>query len=372
MKLAYVTHTVSPDLHEFMLGSLGDEMTKRGHEVHIITPSMGELPSNDDVIKVWRLPSLDLNLLPGGTNYPLFARGSLKEVIKRIRPDVIHAQSHLFLTTRESIGVASGLGIPSVVTVHGFSVNRDLLTNSLQRTYLGTIGRNLLRKATTVHCLSETERDSVLRLQPRANTVVIPNGVDTNMFKPSEAKDESRVVWVGRMVPEKGLKQLLSALDLVTREFRDLNVVFIGDGPLRGYLEEGIRKRNLGRKCTLLGTTSRQVVASVLSQSSIFVMPSLSEGMPYAMLEAMASENAVIASDLPTIREVIEDHSTGILVPPQDHVRLAEAMCECLDDAGSSRRLAANARKRVIGGYSLSIFFDRISSLYLGLRRDHN
>jgi glycosyltransferase involved in cell wall biosynthesis len=370
MKLAYVTHILSPDLQiPYMIGTLGHMMMRLGNEVDIMTSSIGDPPMVTGGLRIWRMAAFDLKFITRGTEYPLLPIHLVKRTLEIIRPDILHAQSHLFLTSRSSIGAAADLGIPSVVTVHGFSVNRSEIVNLLQRLYLNSAGRDLLGKATVVHCLTKNERSAVLRLQPRAKTVVIPNGIDTTLFKPSEMKEDKKVAWVGRMIPEKGLIFLLDALILVSKEFKDFNMVFVGDGPMFEYIASYVRRHGLEKNCHLLGLLRRQVVAEILATSSVFVLPSLSEGMPYAILEAMASENAVISSDLPTIREVIDDRADGILVPPGDKVALANALCECLADPAFSKKLARNARKKVLFEFSLPTFVDRISGLYARLQQ---
>jgi glycosyltransferase involved in cell wall biosynthesis len=279
----------------------------------------------------------------------------------------VHAQSHLFLTSYGSIRAAANLGIPSVVTVHGFSANRGLIVNGFQRVYLNTIGRDLLHMATVVHCLSKQERSAVLELQPKANTIVIPNGVDTAFFKPAKSKDENLVAWVGRMVPEKGLEYLLRALSMISRDFKDLNMVLVGGGPLFSHVVEYVRRHDMESNCHVVGWLQRRAVAEVLGRSSIFVLPSLSEGMPYALLEAMACGDAPIVSALPTICEVVEDKRNGILVPPRDSGALAEQLAVCLSDRSYCEKIGTNARNRIERSYQFEQSVERLSSVYAGM-----
>jgi len=166
------------------------------------------------------------------------------------------------------------------------------------------------------------------------------------------------------MVPEKGLLYLLRALTTISKDFKTLNMVMLGGGPMFNQVREYVRIHGLERNCHVVGPYPHGAVAEVLGRSSIFVLPSLSEGMPYALLEAMACGNASIVSALPTIREVVEDKKDGILVPPQNSEALAEQLANCLSDNSYSRRIGANARDKVEKSYQFQQYVERLSSVY--------
>lgn len=191
---------------------------------------------------------------------------------------------------------------------------------------------------------------------------VIPNGVVTDRFPPKGTDPGARapvgwpaggptVVAVGRLVPAKGLDVLIDAWRSVSNRFPDARLVLVGDGPLRAATEKRIHELQADDRIHLLG--ARSDVPDLLRHADVYVSASRTEGMSNALLEAMCTGLAIVATRVGAAEDVIEDRKSGILVDPEDPRALADAMTRLLSDPELRARTADAARKRAIERFSI-------------------
>ena len=204
----------------------------------------------------------------------------------------------------------------------------------------------------------------------------IPNFIDFNIFSPvPESKktlmknnmrfENIRVVtFSGRFVRRKGIKILLEAWKTVMDKFTDAQLILLGDGPLLPKMKRTTEDLGMNSLVNFRGHVHS--VTDFLHITDIFVLPSLQEGMPNSLLEAMACGLPVIASRIGGVVDVIEDGKNGILFEPGDVSGLAYAMIRLLNDNELRKTLGVEARKRIEEGFSI----DRISGEYIGLYRE--
>ena len=149
------------------------------------------------------------------------------------------------------------------------------------------------------------------------------------------------------MVPEKGLEHLLLATSLIVKDVPDVRVQLIGDGPSMQELKALANHLGITQNCIFVGWKNEMEVASLLSKSSVFAFPSLSEGLPKAVLEAMACGNAIVGSDLEQIREIVGQGREGFLSAPTNHRKFANDLLTCIQDEALSRQVGAASRRLV-------------------------
>jgi glycosyltransferase involved in cell wall biosynthesis len=175
---------------------------------------------------------------------------------------------------------------------------------------------------------------------------IIPNGVDIERFT-AEGRDWSTasILSVGRVVHQKGLDLGLMAL----ADLQDLAWEWriVGDGPQAAHLREILKREGLEDRVEFLGWAGAAELAAEYRRASLFVFPSRHEGMPNALLEAMASGLPVIASQIAGNEELVVPGETGILVPPDDPDALREALRWLLVDESARERMGLAARRRV-------------------------
>lgn len=182
--------------------------------------------------------------------------------------------------------------------------------------------------------------------------VTVPNGVVPRGPGPGRVAARHRlglgpavpvVITVGRLVAQKGHRDLIDAVPVIRRDHPDVTVVIVGDGRLRGPLEDRARRRGVSEAVRLVG--HRDDARALLDAGDVFALPSLEEAMPMAALEAMDAALPVVATRVIGTTEVVQDGVTGRLVPPHDPEALAAALSELLDDAGLRRRLGRGGRQ---------------------------
>jgi glycosyltransferase involved in cell wall biosynthesis len=206
---------------------------------------------------------------------------------------------------------------------------------------------------------------------PRERLFVIPNGVEMARYASSDARAATRadlglapdarlLIVVAKLFAQKGHAVLLDALGSVALRAGDV-VLLVGEGPEREHLERVARDRGL-RAVRFAG--NRPDVPALLAASDLFVLPSLWEGLPMALLEGMASGLPVVATDVAGSRQVVVPGESGVLVPPGDAPALASAINALLDDDGQRSRLAQGARQRVKAEFSSARQAERHAAAY--------
>jgi glycosyltransferase involved in cell wall biosynthesis len=202
----------------------------------------------------------------------------------------------------------------------------------------------------------------------------IPTGVDVRRFNPEEIRGalrealglESEGLLVGTVSVLRGWKGHLDFLEAaagVVKRVPLSSFVIVGEGPMRTLIEEGIERLGLDDRVRLLGF--REDIPEILVSLDLFVHPSFKhEGVPQVLLQAMAMERAVVASDIGGIREVVRDGVDGLLVPPRDPGRLAEGMVRLLLDPEKRYSMGKRGREQVLQKWTLEKMVEKTIGVY--------
>ncbi|MDH7499335.1 MAG: glycosyltransferase, partial [candidate division NC10 bacterium] len=177
----------------------------------------------------------------------------------------------------------------------------------------------------------------------------------------------SRVVGtIGRMTPQKGHALLLEAIaDLRGRI--DVHLLLVGDGPLRPRLERRAQELGIGDQVCFVGF--RRDIYPLLRAMEVFVFPTLWEGMPTAILEAMAAGRAVVASDILPVREIVSTPDLGILVRPNDQRSLSEGIGQLLEDRSLSEEMGKRSREYALSCFPIQRAVAQYQDLFLQIER---
>ena len=219
------------------------------------------------------------------------------------------------------------------------AVGSDLRVHS--QSFMGMIAVLLtLRIASGVICVSEDLESRVQRLGAKS-TVVIPSPLLLPRYKTNVHGKDRQIVSVARLVPIKGMSYLIKAMVHVNG-----SLVIIGNGPERRRLELLSRHLELSDRVFFTGwINDRSRVLDYLRQATVFVLPSLSEGLPRVLIEAMACGLPVVATDVGGVPEAVVDGVNGLLVPPRDEKALAEAIEYVFNDVDFQRRTSVENMK---------------------------
>jgi glycosyltransferase involved in cell wall biosynthesis len=292
-------------------------------------------------------------------------------LIRRTRPHVVH--SHLFKSDFHGRPAARMAGVPVVVsTLHNNSA-------WARRPLLGPIYGANARLADRLIAVSEEVRDfslEAMRLSP-AQVVAIRNGVPIERFVGNEAAGRALRAELGiaadaplcgvvaRLSPQKDHRNFLRAAAQVHAALPNARFLIVGDGELRAELEALARELGLGAAVIFAGI--RSDVPAVLAALDLLVFSSAWEGLPVALLEAMASSRAVVSTAVGGVPGVLVDGSTGLLAPPGEPAALAAAMAALLGDAERRAAMGRAGHARVVANYSIQAMVKATIDLYLSL-----
>jgi glycosyltransferase involved in cell wall biosynthesis len=176
------------------------------------------------------------------------------------------------------------------------------------------------------------------------------------------SSDQPLVVYAGRLAPQKGLDDLLFALDLLQHVMPDVRTLIVGAGPLRTELEELARMHKLEDKVRFLG--HRDDVPRLFSAADVVVLPSLYEGLPNVVLEAMMCGKPVVATSAPGTTEVVVDGETGLLVPPRKPAEITRALRAIILDPERAAAIGRAGRERALADFKATAMIDRFAQLY--------
>jgi len=228
--------------------------------------------------------------------------------------------------------------------------------------------------AAFVACISHWHRDFYHSLETGQDQFpIIRCGVDVSQFKPSVDRAQSsvlKIAAVGRLVVKKGFDTLIEALALrvVSPEGAKypVSVDVIGGGPEEIRLREAARQSGVDEAVAFRGEQPNGIVRDLLAESDLFVLPCRTaddgdrDGIPVALMEAMASGVCVISGRLPAIEELVKHEACGVLVPPGEASALAQAISRLAGDDALRQRLAGAGRKRVEEEFSSPVNLERL------------
>ncbi len=234
-----------------------------------------------------------------------------------------------------AIRAARLVNVPAIVMVGG----SDVLVLARDPARRPCIQR-VLREADAVVAVSQDLREKVIALGVNPTTVhVVPRGVDQVRFSPGNGEqarellglplDRAMLLWVGRMVPVKGLSVLLAACQRLVRRGIPFHLCLVGDGPLRSSLEQTCDGTGLAEHVTFLGSVPQHDLPDWYRAADVMVLPSRSEGIPNVLRESLACGTPFVASRVGGIPE-IADESSCRLVPPDEPAALADAIADVL------------------------------------------
>jgi len=202
------------------------------------------------------------------------------------------------------------------------------------------------------------------------NSMVIYNGVDFQRKNTpvSSATDRRIIIIVASLFAHKGHKFLLSAISTLVGQYPDLQLWIVGQGPLENDLKEQTQALKIGDHITFWG--ERTDVFDLLKQSQIFILPSLREGMPISLLEAMSMGKAIVASDVGGVSELIEDGVSGFLIPAKNSDAMAEKISLLLGSEKIQKEMGQEARRRFEEKFTSKRMVDKFENLYRKLFKE--
>ena len=351
---------------ERQLAALAPLLRQQNVEVHVLTRRYNNWPAFEEIdgVPVHRLP------IPGPKPVAslTFSVAALP-LLARLKPDVIHAHELLSPTTT-AVTAKSMFGTPVVAKILRGGQLGDIA--KLQNRRFGSRRLQGITKQVDRFIVISREIEAELAALgvPPQQQIFIPNGVDTARFiPPSSATRECRraelnlpaegpiVIFTGRLVPEKRVNQLLDVWPAVRAEHPAATLLILGTGP-----QESALKQQAGEGVLFCGRVDN--VAPYLQAGDLYVLPSATEGLSNALLEALAVGLPVIATNVGGAPDVVEHGHGGWLIPPDQPEQLQNALVALLADSFQCRQFGQLARLRIERDYALPAVAHRLRGLY--------
>ena len=255
---------------------------------------------------------------------------------------------------------AEAWGFSYSLTLHGPEEFYDVIASYLPQK---------IARAKFIFCISNFCRSQVMKYAPPAHWEklrVLRLGVDPDEFKPIPRHPGPvlNIVSVGRLVPAKGQLVLLQALHRLITTEQSIHLTLIGDGPERKNLQQFVDSHRLSSYITFLGALNHDQTRQQLARADIFALASFAEGVPVALMEAMAMEIPCVSTQVAGIPELIRDGIDGFLVPASSVEALTDAIHKLVVDETLRERMGSSARAHIIDSYNLPRNLQTLASAF--------
>ena len=350
---------------------------ERGHKVTIVT-SKGrsrEAVEKRENLTVYRFPSLTLPKSEGeyALSFPSFHR--IRRIYEREGIDVLHCHIPSLLSLA-CVLEARKKGVPSIATNHLLSetFSRNLFFDSTKfNNFFYKIVNSFYNLVDLVLCPSIYGLKTLRKygLKPRA--LVLSNGIELSKFNPNLDHEQfdrefglneenKKILYVGRLMEEKGLEVLLRAYSIVEDKMPDTNLIIVGKGHLRASLEDQASKLGL-ENVIFTGFVSDSLLRQAYASSDLFVLPSYAEIQPLVLLEALAMGLPAIGTNVGGVPEMIIEGQNGYVLEPGDHEGLAERTIRILNDDKLREEFSRNSL-RMARSHDIDKSADKLERLY--------
>jgi len=338
--------------------NIAKHLSKR-HEVHVFTTLDEGLPRESYIegFYVHRVPWPNIRFLGG-----LLFLINITRLLKKIKPDIIHIQNIEF--GKDIFLLNKILRKTYVIWARGSDINFLFIDKK------NWLLKLVLKEADAVISLTYDMKKKIMEVCNR-EIFVIPNGIDLNIFE-GLSKDELRkkfglnktqktILYAGTLRPVKGLTYLIEAVKIIND--KNNRLLLVGYGEEREHLENLVKKLKIENIVTFVGEVSNKEVFEYMTASDVLVLPSLSEGFPNVILEAMASGLPIIATKVGGVPEIINNEVNGFLIDPKNPQQICEKILLIFKDKKLREKISQN-NKMEAKKYSWESVIDNLEKVY--------
>ena len=355
---------------EYYIYNLSKHLVKNANQVNILTANYPECKAKESIKGILV------------SRYPCFARPLRNPIVpKLLSPDenisdydIIHTHNEHSFAAMAAARISKKNNIPLIVTCHGQLRFGNPLYDSIERLYNKSIGRSVFEKSDVIVALSSSDRDYISSFGiDEDKIIVIPNAIDPSDLERYRLKsdelesfrewynlsDKRVVLFVGQIIQRKGISYLLKSIPQILRKSKEeTSFVFVGKGDA---LKDSLclaQELEIEGNVIFTGAVSARDLVAFYQISDLFVLPSLSEGLPTSILEAMYFGIPVVSTDIPGVRDHFSEFA--LLVSPRDEDALADAVHTLLTDRDLAKSLSRKGKALVASQYT----WDRVTREY--------
>jgi len=334
---------------------LAEHLARRGHIVHVITSLDEGLPdeSYEKGFYIHRIPLIKIRIF----GMLLYWRAIIR-TIRKIDPDLVHAQS--LVSGMPALISKKLLKIPYAVWGQGSDVY-------LPDGFIKLTSKMVIKNADSAIALTDDMKKVMQKIYHR-DIVVVPNGINiADQLDKPDMKDEAAhgksILYVGRLESVKGVQYLIRAMKRVHDKIPDARLIIIGDGKERDMLEALSIQLGIQKYVQIGGEVPHEKVLSFMQQADVFVLPSLSEGFPMVIIEALACGLPIVASRVGGVPEIITNDTNGYLVEAKDAETIANKIILLLQDEKLRKKISDN-NKQLVKKYTWENVIVELERLY--------
>jgi len=339
--------------------SLAQGLKENGHTVKVVSRG-GERVFDLEKMNIEHI-FLDLFTKSEISPKIFCAKRKLFSILKKEKMDLLHPQTRITRVLAQYIYNKSN--IPFVSTAHGFYKKR------LAHIVFPYWGKRVIAISKAV------KEDLVDRFGLKSEIVkVIYNGIDLDKFIPKKIEERKElrkkfglengpvIGIISRIAKIKGHEYLIKAMKIILERYSNAKLLILGEGKGKDYLKKMVKDLRMGEN--VIFSSLNLDTLSLFSLMDVFVLPSLEEGLGMVILEAMASNVPVVATEVGGIPEIIRNGENGLLVPPQDYLKLGEAICKILENSELRDKFIYNGRKTVEENFNLKNMVKETEKVY--------
>ena len=376
-----IPEPLAQSIHQY---EFAKRLVNQDIELHLVCRRpKNPLPTDDNII-FHKIMSKEFPL-----KRPVFTLDTyryLKTILKSHTFDLIHDRGYLF----GGAGTRAGnkYKLPVVLQIDDDWVETEALASRFTRTRLYkksaiTWCKKLLSRVDFAFTVSETLKQKVIETWggDPDNIIVIPNGADTEKFRPNReslglrqqlnlGKDAKVVTFVGALGPWHGVQFLIESAPLIIQELPNAHLWIVGGAKEydSSYLHKLIKTPKVKNQVHFIGSRPPEDIPQILVESDVAVAPYPKRDLgfsPLKIFEYMASGCPIVTSNLPSIREILTNNETALLVEPENVRALTEAILKILQTPKMAKRLSSNAHKKVVESYSWDVVTNKLIELYV-------
>ena len=347
---------------------LSHRLIKDGHEVTVVTYKEGNVEDfeDDNGVKVYRVNNYMIN--PNNfidwimqLNFNLISKAT--EIINKEGPfDVIHA--HDWLVAYAAKTLKDSFKIPIIATIHATEAGRNSGIHDEVQRYINDTEWMLTYESTEVIVNSNYMKNELQRLfgLPYEKINVVPNGVNLNLYNGVEkdynfrrqyaADNEKIILYVGRLVYEKGIQNLIAAMPKVLNGYHDSKLIIAGKGGMIDELRDEVRRLNIENKVYFTGYLNLNQVTKMYKCADVAVFPSTYEPFGVVALEGMLSGTPVVVSDVGGLNEIVQHRENGMKSYAGNPNSIADSILELLYNPGLGAEVSRAAKAKVKAQYN--------------------
>jgi len=355
-------------------------LTRKGITVHVVTCDFPGAPEYEQIhgVHVYRfnskIPSHSFLSWIFSMNQNMAEKAI--DVINSYNENIDLIHAHDWLVANAATKVKNAYGKPLVSTIHATEIGRRQgIHTDYQRT-INEVERHMISQSSKVICCSNYMARQIFETfnVQREKLYVIPNGVDASKFdikidyqgvrRRYVKPNEKMVVYVGRLVHEKGVHVLIGAVPKVLSALPNVSFVIVGEGGMQDYLSKEAWDFGVAHRVFFTGFVDGKTLVSLYKASDAAVFPSLYEPFGITALEAMAAKTPVVVSDTGGLAEIVEHDKTGVKVYPNNSDSLAWGILNVLQNNSFANTIRENAYQKVVKDYDWNKIADKTIEVY--------